>query len=120
MRDQVDASHSPAVQSANTLFNKVASESACAQAILSMQKYDPNFDLEDLTDEAKEIFQEFYCNYLTGNTEYLEIVCGGTARALCKAQIEQRAKEGWKFKFEELLNCSNCFFQGGLIENRIP
>ena len=31
-----------------------------------------------------------------------------------------REKEGWKYKYEELLNCSNCFFQGGLIENRMP
>jgi hypothetical protein len=102
------------------MLSKISNESACAQAILSMQKYDADFNLEDLTDEAKEIFQEFYCNYLCGNREYIEIVCGGTARALCKAQIELREKEGWKYKYEELLNTSNCFFQGGLIENRIP
>lgn len=48
------------------------------------------------------------------------MICGGTAGALCKAQIEQREKEGWKFKYEELLNCSHCELQGGLIENRIP
>ena len=75
-----------------------------------MQRYDPDFDLEELTDEAMEIFQEFYCNFLSGNKEYLEMVCGGTAGALCKAHIEQREKEGWVFKYEELLNCSNCFF----------
>ena len=69
-----------------------------------MQSYDPDFDLEDLTDEAIEIFQEFYCNFLSGNTEYLDMVCGGTAGALCKAQIELRGKEGWKYKYEELLN----------------
>lgn len=48
------------------------------------------------------------------------MVCGGTAGALCKAHIEQRQKEGWRFKYEELLNCGHCFFQGGLIESRIP
>jgi len=53
-----------------------------------MQKYDADFNLEDLTDEAKEIFQEFYCNFLSGNRDYIEIVCGGTARALCKSLIE--------------------------------
>ena len=53
-----------------------------------MQRYDPDFDLEELTDEAMEIFQEFYCNFLSGNKEYLEMVCGGTAGALCKAHIE--------------------------------
>ena len=81
----MDASHSPVVQSANSLLSKISNESVCAQAILSMQKYDADFNLEDLTDEAKEIFQEFYCNFLTGNRDYIEIVCGGTARALCKA-----------------------------------
>ncbi len=67
-----------------------------------------------------EIFQEFYCNFLVGNKEYLELVCGGTAGAVCKAHIEQREKEGWRFKYEELLNASNCMFQGGLIEERVP
>ena len=56
-----------------------------AQAIKSMQRYDPDFDLEELRDEAQEIFQEFYCNFLSGNTEYLDMVAGGTAGALCKA-----------------------------------
>lgn len=56
-----------------------------ASAIKKMQRYDPEFDLEDLTDEVEEIFQEFYCNYLSGNKEYMEMVCGGTASALSKA-----------------------------------
>ena len=120
LRETIDASHSPVVQMANQAADKVINESACAMAIKSMKRYDPDFDLEDLTDEAMEIFQEFYCNFLVGNKEYLEIVCGGTASALCKAHIDQREKEGWRFKYEELLNASNCFFQGGLIENRIP
>ena len=66
--------------------------------------------MEDLNDEAMEIFQEFYCNFLSGNTEYLELVTGGTASALRKAHIEVREKEGWRFRYEELLNASNCFF----------
>ena len=120
LREQVDASHSPIVQAANQGIDKIVSESACAQAIKAMKKYDPDFDLEDLSDEAQEIFQEFYCNFLSGNKDYLSMVCGGTAGALCKAHIEQREKEGWRFKYEELLNTSNCFFQGGLIEQRVP
>ena len=66
------------------------SESACAKAVLVMKNYDPEFDLEELTYEAEEIFQEFYCNFLTGNTEFIELVAGGSAGALVKAQIEQR------------------------------
>jgi len=27
--------------------------------------------------EAEEIFKEFYCNFLSGNIEYIEKVCGG-------------------------------------------
>ena len=85
-----------------------------------MLKYDPDFDLEDLTDEAEEIFKEFYCNFLTGNTEYLEMVCGSTAGAIVKSHIELRKKEGWCFKYDELLSCGPTFFQGGLIENKMP
>ena len=85
-----------------------------------MQKYDPEFDLEDLTDEAEEIFKEFYCNFLTGNTEYLDMVCGQTAGALVKAHCEVRQKEGWKFKYDELLSCGPTFFQGALISEKLP
>lgn len=67
LREQVDASHSPVVQAANQAADKLFSETACAQAVASMKKYDPEFDIEELGDEASEIFQEFYCNFLTGN-----------------------------------------------------
>ena len=119
-REQVDASHRPEVQFAAHYYDKMANGTPCAAAVVAMKKYDPDFDLEDLTDEAMEIFQEFYCNYLSGNTEYIDMVCGGVASAQCKALIEQRQKEGWEYKYEELLNCSNCFFQGGFIEERKP
>ena len=48
------------------------------------------------------------------------MVCGGTAGAICKAHIDLREKEGWRFKYEEVLCASNCFFQGGMLENRVP
>lgn len=85
-----------------------------------MQRYDPEFDLEDLTEEASQIFQEFYCNYLSDNKEFIDIVCGGTAGAQLKALVDLREKEGWKYRFQELLNCSHCILQGGFIENRVP
>ena len=56
LRESIDASHSPVVQMANQAADKVINESACAMAIKSMKRYDPDFDLEDLTDEAMEIF----------------------------------------------------------------
>ena len=108
------------MQGTSQLFDKVSSDSPVAAAVNSMKKYDPDFDFEELQDEAMEIFQEFYCNFLTGNKEYLDMVCGGTAGAICKAHIDLRDKEGWRFKYEEVLCASNCFFQGGMLENRVP
>ena len=48
------------------------------------------------------------------------MVCGGTAGAVCKAHIDLREKEGWRFKYEEVLCASNCFFHGAMLENRVP
>ena len=49
------------------------------------------------------------------------MVCGeSSAGALLKAMIELREKEGWEFKYDELLYCGPTFFQGALIENKIP
>ena len=58
------------------LVDKMKNETQQSIAVSRMQKYDPEFDLEELTDEAEEIFKEYYCNFLTGNTEYLDMVCG--------------------------------------------
>jgi len=52
-----------------------------------MQAYDPYFDFEELEYEATEVFQEFYCNFLAGNLEYLQKVSAGTALAVCKGDI---------------------------------
>lgn len=85
-----------------------------------MKKYDPEFDLEELTYEAEEIFKEFYCNFLTGNEAYLDIVCGGPAKALTMTTVQLRKKQGWKYKYDELLYCGPTMFQGALVENRVP
>ena len=85
-----------------------------------MKKYDPEFDVEELQYEAEEIFKEFYCNFLTGTQDYLDLVCGSTAGAMCKALIEIRQKQGWTYKYEELLNLGNIQFMGGKIENNTP
>jgi hypothetical protein len=52
--------------------------------------------------------------------EYMDKVCAGSALGLTKATIEIRNKEGWKYKYEELLNCGTAFFMGGLISERVP
>lgn len=56
LRDQADASHSPVVQMTTQAVEKITTESKCAKAIKAMQRYDPDFDLEDLTEEASQIF----------------------------------------------------------------
>ena len=65
--------------------------------------------------EASEIFKEFYCNFLTGNLEYLEKVSGGPALAICKAEFKQRVDEGWVHKYEDLLDMGNPQFDMGEV-----
>jgi hypothetical protein len=78
-----------------------------------MQAYDPYFDFDDLEIEATEIFKEFYCNFLTGNIEYLETVSGGPALAICKTEIKRRAVEHWEYKYDEMLDCGKATFNAG-------
>jgi len=85
-----------------------------------MEAYDPYFDFNDLEVEAKEIFAEFYCNFLSGNLEYLEKVAGGPALAKCKAEIQSRTKDQWKYKYEEVLDMRDAVFQSGGLEGKVP
>jgi len=84
-----------------------------------MEAYDPYFDFDELETEATEIFQEFYCNFLAGNVEYLEKVSGGPALAICKADIKSRATLGWKHKYEDILDCSKAVFNAGQMD-KVP
>lgn len=79
-------------------------ESSCAKAITEMKKYDPTFDIGDLTYEAEEIFKEFYCNFLEGNLEYLEKVCGMAGLAIVKSEMKRREIEAWKYKYTDILD----------------
>ena len=88
-------------------------ESPCGKAIKNMEAYDPYFDFAELEVEVTEIFKEFYCNFLAGNLEYLETVSGGPALAICKTEIQRRAKEGWCYMFEEMLDCGQANFNSG-------
>ena len=85
-----------------------------------MVAYDPYFDLNDLETEAKEIFAEFHCNFLTGNLEYLEKVAGGPALAKCKTDIQSRIKDQWRYKYEEVLDMRDAVFQSGELQGKVP
>jgi hypothetical protein len=41
------------------------------------------------------------------------MTCASTALGLTKGTIQLRQKEGWRYKYEELLNCGQAFFMGG-------
>ena len=56
LRDHMDASHNPVVRASSVVVDKVANDSPCALAISNMQRYDPEFKLEELGDEVSEIF----------------------------------------------------------------
>ena len=86
-----------------------------------MQKYDPNFDLNELAAEFQEIFKEFYCNYLSDNIEYLEKVCANAGLAVTKSEVKRRQTEGWKYKYSDILDCGNTNFLGAqVLERGVP
>ena len=90
LKEEIDQTQNPAVQASRQVVDLVFMESSCARAIKEMQKYDPDFDIQTLHFEAEEIFKEFYCNFLAGNQEYLEKVCGKQALAIVKSDINMR------------------------------
>ena len=97
-------------QRAIGLKDMVTSDSPCGKAIRDMQRYDAAFDIEELTHEVEELGKELFCNYLSGNQAYMDKVSGGVASAFFKAMIELRLKEGWTYKFEELLDVRSVVF----------
>lgn len=115
LSEGVETSQSPIVQAGATVADMATQETGCARAISMMEAYDPDFDLNELEIEAAEVFKEFYTNFLAGNLEYLETVSGGVALGLCKAECKRRATEGWRYRYEDLLHCSDATFQLGEI-----
>lgn len=71
LREGIDNSQSPVIQSTRQATDMIFMESNCARAIKEMKKYDPSFDILVLDYEAEEVFKEFFCNFLEGNLEYL-------------------------------------------------
>jgi len=98
----------------------VLMESSCARAVKEMKQYDPEFDLISLSYEAEEIFKEFYCNFLSGNLEYIEKVCGKAALAISKTEIKRRVTEGWKNKYQDILDAGSTNFTGGMVPEKQP
>ena len=93
----------------------VKMETQAARAVKAMQAYDPYFDFDELEVEAREIFKEFYCNFLAGNLDYLNQVSAGPALAICKAEFRGRKEGNWSYKYQDLLDCGNAAFQSGEI-----
>ena len=119
LREGVENTQNPAVQRAVQVADIAKTESSCARAIKNMEAYDPYFVFDELEMEAVDIFQEFYCNFLSGNLEYLEKVSGGPALAICKAEFQRRVTEGWKYKYQELLDIGNPSFNSGQMD-KVP
>lgn len=96
-------------------------ESNCARAIKEMKKFDPDFDIIELHYEFQEIFKEFFCNFLEGNLDYLQKVCGQAGLAIVKSDIKAREVGGWKHKYTEFLDLnSDVSFLGGQVPEKQP
>lgn len=116
LKEGVENTQNPVIQRAVATADIAYTETSCAKAIKNMQAYDPYFDFDDLEIEATEIFKEFYCNFLSGNLEYLETVSAGPALAVCKADITNRKKEHWEYAYHEMLDCGKAVFNGGQMD----
>jgi hypothetical protein len=90
LKEEIDNTQNPMVQRARQVSDTILMESSCARAVKEMRQFDREFDLQDLSFEAEEIFKEFYCNYLSGHLIYLEKVCGKQALAVVKTEVKRR------------------------------
>ena len=74
----------------------------------------------ELNYEVQEIFNEFFCNYLSGNLPFLEKVCGGPALAIVKSEIKRRQTEFWKYKYDDILDSEFPNFTGAQVPEKSP
>ena len=74
--------------------------------------------MEELQFEAEEIFKEFFCNFLSGNVEYLEKVASGQALAVTKSDVKVRRTEHWDYAYHDILDSGNINFLGGMIPDK--
>jgi hypothetical protein len=75
MKEQMENSQNPVLRKATAITDNLANK-RWEKAVLKTRLYDADFDLEQLSFESEEIFKEFFCNYLAGNQQYLDLVCG--------------------------------------------
>ncbi len=113
LKEEMDTTQNPLLRTTRSASDFIFSESNCARAIRQMQAYDPEFDILNLQYEFEELFKEFYCNFLSGNIEYLEKVCGDAGLAIVKGDIKAREVGLWKYKYDDFLDCGNVNFLGG-------
>lgn len=65
-----------------------------------MRKVDPDFDIFELEDDAKEIFKSAYEAFLKGDEEYISKVSDGEARGFFLANLTRREEMQMKPKFD--------------------
>ncbi len=118
VQDEMDTTQNPMLQRSREVIDLVFIESSCGQAIKEMQKFDPEFDINDLPIEAKEVFKEFFCNFLAGNLEYLEKVSAQQALAVSKGDMKIRKTEGWKYRYHDILDVGESQLLGGTIPEK--
>jgi len=58
-----------------------------------MKAYDPKFDIFELQDEIQEIIKEVFNQFLKGNKDYLQKVCGESVVALFNIDLKRRETE---------------------------
>lgn len=120
LKEELDNTQNPVLRTTREATDILFLESNCARAIKEMKKYDPEFDILELHYEAEEVFKEFFCNFLEGNLEYLEKVCGMAGLAIVKSDLKRREVEGWRHKYTEFLDCGNVNFLGGQVPEKLP
>lgn len=102
-KDEVETTQNPVVGTARTVSDYLFKETDLSKAIGKMKAYDHEFDILDLHYEIEEIFTDFFNGFLEGNLEYLQKFSDEQALAIVKGDLQRRNKEGWEYKFKEML-----------------
>ena len=86
-----------------------------------MRNIDPTFDLYELEEDAKGIFEAAYTTYLQGNKELLEKMCGEMALGYFKVLMRKMEAEKCEPKYKYLWQIDPAYFSTAMIpEKRLP
>lgn len=86
-----------------------------------MRNIDPTFDLYELEDDAKGIFEAAYTAYLQADLELLEKMCGEMALGYFKVLLRKMEAEKCEPKYKYLWQIDAATFSTALIpEKRLP